>query len=115
MNVNIADAVSSAMFFLLIVCGLIGAFSGLLSRKEFLSVCVVIDSLGLAGCIFTCIEHGKVTTFYWALMTLWLYFIRRDYKRWKDSDDDDQPRKRRRAWAKSKLPKPTVKQMEQPT
>ena len=116
MNVEVADWVSFALFWALAAWSVIGAVTGNLSRKEFYSVQCVIDSLGLLGNIFSFVRHGGTppwTTYLFT--TMWIYFLRRDYKRWRDSDDDDRPRKRRRAWLKSKLPKPVVKPMEQPT
>jgi hypothetical protein len=59
---------------------------------------------------------------HWWSHVIWALFIylnqkntRRNYRRWKNTDDDDEWKNRRKSWAKSHLPKPVVRTIPQPT
>ena len=116
MNLDAADKLTSVMFLVLIAWSIIGTATRFLSRKEFYSVSVMVDAVGLIGWFITMFKHEwHFTPWRVISLCLWSFWLRRDIKRYRDSDDDEDHRKRRREWAKSKLPKPVVKPLENPT
>ena len=115
MNIQLAEHLTTGLFFVMFVWSIVGAVTGILSRKEFFSVAIIIDALGLVdNFLLLAIKDFHFTPWRVIAFCLWLFWLRRDIKGYKNSKDDDDHRKRRRAWLKSKLPKPVVKPLENP-
>lgn len=94
----------------------VGSFSGILTRKERLSVATLwwalITFSGILNVLTADVawERGWHAT--WAVVNA--NWVRVYYKRWKNTDDDDKWKKRRQSWVKNHLPKPVTKKIPQP-
>lgn len=97
------------LFWILLLWRIVGGFTGMLSRKEGLCLDVMIDGVLLLGLLANAIVGDG---FWQVASAIGLPFVVRwtirDYRAWRDADDDDEPGQRRRAWVRSKIPRPTV-------
>lgn len=113
---NIFHAVLWPVWLFLVFWVMFSGVLGITTKKERLCAWVVLDAIGVFAAVELFFESSHwYSRFIWAFMFLVnVNAVRRDYQRWKNTDDDDEWKKRRKSWAKSHLPKPVVKTIPQP-
>lgn len=90
-----------------------GGFLGLLTKKERYCIDCITDALlALSNTLASILDFGPICFLTIPFAIFFVFAFRRDYRRWKNTDDDDDWKARRKSWAKSKLPRPLTKNHE---
>lgn len=109
-------------FWVLVIFKITGILTGFLTKRERLSLDVMIDCAGFfintSAVIISFVKSDYGFFFYFDLVFeyLWTKWLIRDYRLWKKHKDDDDEDHRHRRWSrvKSWLPKPKTKALPQP-
>lgn len=107
------------MFWIFWAWRMFGTLFHFLSRKEQYSIDCILDTVLILLNGTEVFRHlhkpGLALGMYIIFTVLFVVYLKRDYKRWKNTDDDDDKnKKRRRAWIKNHLPKPITKKIPVP-